>query len=97
MHEVNIDRTSSSNKEYIMENGYFLSEQIDEFDCTLREIVGDCIGEYLWMKLHPEEKKDFCEVFKSILKSYAKYEVFLVNEGEDGFFDEENKEKLEDF
>lgn len=40
-HEVDIDRTSSSNKEYIMENGYFLSEQIDEFDCCLREIVGD--------------------------------------------------------
>lgn len=96
-HEVEINRTTISDKEIIMENGYFLSEQIDEFDCTLREIVGDCIGEYFWMKLHPEEKKDFCEVFKSILKSYAKYEVFLVDEDEDGFFDEENKEKLEDF
>lgn len=96
-YEVDIDRTNSSNKEYIMENGYFLSEQIDEFDCSLREIVGDCIGEYLWMKLHPENKKDFCEVFKEILKSYSKYEVFLVDSNEDGFFDEEKKEKLEDF
>ena len=39
----------------------------------------------------------FCEVFKSILKSHAKYEVFLVDEDEDEFFVEENKEKLEDF
>lgn len=96
-YEVDIDRTNSSNKEYIMENAYFLSEQIDEFDCSLREIVGDCIGEYFWMKLHPENKKDFCEVFKEILKSYSKYEVFLVDSNEDGFFDEEKKEKLEDF
>ena len=96
-HEVDIDRTSSSNKEYIMENGHFLSEQIDEFDCRLREIVGDCIGEYFWMKLHSEDKKDFCEVFKEILKSYTKYEVFLVDSDEDGFFNEEKKEKLEDF
>ena len=49
------------------------------------------------MKLHPEDKKDFCEVFKEILKSYTKYEVFLVDSDEDGFFDEEKKEKLEDF
>lgn len=96
-YEVDIDRTSSSNKEYIMENGYFLSEQIDEFDCSLREIVGDCIGEYIWMKLHPEDKKDFCEVFKEILKSYTKYKVFLVDYNENGLFDEEKKEKLEDF
>lgn len=41
----------------------FLSEQIDEFDCSFREIVGDYIGEYLWMKLHPEDKK----IFKKIL------------------------------
>ena len=96
-YEVEINRATISNKEDIMDNGYFLSEQIDEFDCSLRDIVGDCIGEYLWMKLHPEEKKDFCEVFKSILKCYAKYEVFLVDEDENGFFDEESKEKLEDF
>lgn len=96
-YEVNLDRVSLSNKEYIMENGYFLSEQIDEFDCSLREIMGDCLGEYLWMKLHPEDKKDFSEVFKEILKSYTKYEVFLGDFNEDGFFDEEKKEKLEDF
>ena len=36
-------------------------------------------------------------LFKEILKSYTKYEVFLVDSDEDGFFDEEKKEKLEDF
>jgi len=34
-----------------------LSIIVHEFDCTLREIVGDCIGEYLWMKTDSSMRK----------------------------------------
>ena len=48
--------------------------------------------------LHLSKLSDLSEIVHLRMDlSYAKYEVFLVDEDENGFFDEENKEKLEDF
>lgn len=95
-YEINLDSKLRDNKEHYLEEGFYMAESLDEFDCKLRDIVGDCIGEYLWHHMHlSESNKSFCDIFCKIIHHYVDFDVFYGEKGEGGFYlDEENKELL---
>ena len=92
-HEIILERSNIDDKTQFSECGYELAEQIDEFDCSLRYIVGECIAEYLWQHTHlKDSNRSFCDIFGKILNRHTDVEFFTADMDEDRCeFKEETK------
>ena len=83
-HEIILERNNLNDKTQFTERGYELAEQIDEFDCSLRDIVGECVAEYLWQHIHLKDSNNsFCDIFGKILNRYTDVEFFTADMDED--------------
>ena len=92
-HEIILERSNIDDKTQFSECGYELAEQIDEFDCSLRYIAGECIAEYLWQHTHlKDSNRSFCDIFGKILNRHTDVEFFTADMDEDRCeFKEETK------
>lgn len=76
-HEIVLERSKLNDKTQFIESGYELAEQIDEFDCFGRNIVAECISEFLWQHIHlKDSKKSFCDIFGKIFNRYVDVDIF---------------------
>lgn len=83
-HEIILERNNLNDKTQFTEWGYELAEQIDEFDCSLRNIVAECVAEYLWQHIHlKDSNKSFCDIFGKILNRHTDVEFFTADMDED--------------
>lgn len=79
-HEIILERNNLNDKDQFTEQGYELAEQIDEFDCSLRNIVAECVAEYLWRHTHlKDSNKSFCDIFGKILNRHTDVEFFTAD------------------
>lgn len=66
------------NYEHYIDGAAELTEQMDEFDCSLRDVVTDIIAQYLWQNMHLNEAgESFCSVVKRILDRYVDFDVYM--------------------
>lgn len=79
-HEIILERNNLNDKTQFTEQGYELAEQIDEFDCSLRNIVAECVAEYLWQHTHlKDSNRSFCDIFGKILNRHTDVEFFTAD------------------
>lgn len=76
IYSYDIDFRYGDEMSNFIENGHNFAEQMDEFECCLRPLVGDIIGHLAHAYFHPtEENKHFRNLLTEIISSYVKFEI----------------------
>ena len=96
-YKVQLSLNHKDDFSYFNDEAYFLAERLDEFECNLRDIVGDLIAQYLWRLTHEEETDSFKEVVEKILRNNLKANIFIGNVDEFGEVEEETNKLLKSF
>lgn len=77
-HSIELINKYKDNYEHYIDGAAELTEQMDEFDCSLRDVVTDIIAQYLWRNMHLNEASEsFCSVVKRILDKHVDFDVYM--------------------
>ena len=78
-YKVQLSLNHKDDFSYFNDEAYFLAERLDEFECNLRDIVGDLIAQYLWRLTHEEKSDSFNDGFEKIFSTNLKANIFIGN------------------
>lgn len=75
-YSLNVDIKDDSSLKTFYESGNFFSEELDEFECCLRDVFGDIAGQLAHDYFYPtEENRYFREIISKIISNYVDFEI----------------------